>query len=71
MSGCPSHGIANYGAIDSGLSDNGSTLVTVVGLDRLDNWSGLSHEEEKDRRLRWLDAFQSALDKDYPGFGSP
>jgi len=66
----PLYGIANYGAIDSGLSDNGSTLVTVVGLDRLDNWSGLTQEEEKDRRLRWLDAFQSALDKDYPGFGS-
>jgi phytoene dehydrogenase-like protein len=66
----PLYGIANYGAIDSGLSDGGSTLVTVVGLDRFDNWSGLTQEQEKERRLRWLDAFQAALDKDYPGFGS-
>jgi phytoene dehydrogenase-like protein len=66
----PLYGIANYAAIDSGLSDGGPTLVTVVGLDRLDNWSALSAQEEKDRRLRWLDAFQAALDKDYPGFGS-
>jgi all-trans-retinol 13,14-reductase len=66
----PLYGIANYGAIDSGLSDGGPTLVTVVGLDRLDNWSGLTQEEEKDRRARWLDAFQAALDRDYPGFAA-
>jgi all-trans-retinol 13,14-reductase len=66
----PLYGIANYGAIDSGLSDSGPTLVTAVGLDRFDNWSGLTQQEEKDRRARWLDAFQAALDKDYPGFGS-
>jgi len=66
----PLYGIANHGAIDSGLSDGGPTLVTVVGLDRFDNWSGLAPQEEKDRRARWLDAFQAALDKDYPGFGS-
>ena len=66
----PVYGIANYGAIDSGLSDSGPTLVTVVGLDRFHNWSGLTEQEEKDRCVRWLDAFQAALDKDYPGFGS-
>ncbi|MGB8805271.1 MAG: hypothetical protein WCC93_10120 [Chthoniobacterales bacterium] len=47
----PVYGIANYGAIDSGLSDSGPTLVTVVGLDRFDNWSGLTEQEEKDRRV--------------------
>ena len=26
--------------------------------------------QEKDRRERWLDAFQNALDRDYPGFGA-
>ena len=66
----PSFGIANYGAIDSGLSDGGPTLVTVVGLDRFDNWAALSPQDEKDRRERWLDAFQGALDRDYPGFSA-
>ncbi len=66
----PQVGIANYGAIDSGLSEDGPTLVSVVGLDRFDNWAGLSVDEEKDRRARWLDALQGALDKDYPGFGA-
>jgi phytoene dehydrogenase-like protein len=65
----PGYGIANYGAIDSGLADGGPTLVSVVGLDRLDNWAGLTPRQEKDRRERWLDAFQAALDRDYPGLG--
>jgi len=64
----PSYGIANYGAIDSGLANGGPTLVSVVGLDRLNNWAALTPQQEKDRRERWLDAFQVALDRDYPGF---
>ena len=65
----PQYGITNYGAIDSGLGD-GPALVTVAGVDRFDNWEALSPQEEKDRRERWLDAFQAALDRDYPGFGA-
>ena len=65
----PSYSIANYGAIDSGLGD-GPALVTAVGVDRFDNWSALSPQDEKDRRERWLDAFQAALDRDYPGFSA-
>ncbi|MGO4870015.1 MAG: phytoene desaturase family protein [Roseiarcus sp.] len=65
----PGYGIANYGAIDSGLAEGGPTLVSVVGLDRFDNWAALTPQEEKDRRERWLDAFQAALDRDYPGLG--
>ena len=64
----PSYGLANYGAIDSGLAGDGPILVSVAGLDRFDNWAALSPEDEKDRRARWLDAFQAALDRDYPGF---
>jgi phytoene dehydrogenase-like protein len=66
----PSYGIANYGAIDSGLAAGGPILVSVVGLDRLDNWTGLTPQQEKDRRERWLDAFQAALERDYPGIGA-
>ena len=65
----PRYGITNYGAIDSGLGD-GPTLVTVAGVDRFDNWAALSPQDEKDRRERWLDAFQAALERDYPGFGA-
>ena len=66
----PAFGIANYGAIDSGLQESGPTLVSVVGTDRMSNWVGLTPEAEKDRRARWLDAFLKALDRQFPGFGS-
>ncbi len=66
----PAYGVTNYGAIDSGLNPEGPTLVSVVGVDRLSNWSALPPQEEKDRRERWLDAFQAALDRDYPGFSA-
>jgi phytoene dehydrogenase-like protein len=62
----PVLGIANYGAVDSGLGE-GPTLVSVVGSDRLSNWAGLTPEAEKDRRQRWLDAILAALDRQYPG----
>ncbi len=65
----PAYAIANYGAIDSGLGD-GPTLVSIVGVDRFDNWAGLTPQEEKDRRGRWLDAFEAALDQDHPGFSA-
>lgn len=66
----PVYGIANYGAIDNGLDPGGLTLVSVAGIDRLDNWSGLSRDEERARRERWLDAFQEALERQYPGFAA-
>ena len=65
----PSFGIANYGAIDSGLGD-GPALVSVVGVDRFDNWAALAPQDEKVRRGRWLDAFEKALDREYPGFSA-
>jgi phytoene dehydrogenase-like protein len=66
----PGYSITNYGAIDSGLEDEGLALVSVAGLDRFDNWAALSPEDEKDRRERWLDAFQKAVDREYPGFSA-
>jgi phytoene dehydrogenase-like protein len=66
----PVFGLANYGAIDSGLAGDGPILVSATGLDRFDNWAALAPQDEKDRRERWLDALQAALDRDYPGFGA-
>ncbi|WP_245427662.1 phytoene desaturase family protein [Roseiarcus fermentans] len=66
----PGYGFVNYAAIDSGLAGDGPVLVTVTGLDRLENWQHLSPQEDKDRRERWLDAFQADLDRQYPGFSA-
>ncbi len=66
----PTYFTVNYGAIDSGLADDGPVLVSVVGLDRFDNWAALSPQDENDRRERWLDVFQAAIERDYPGFSA-
>ena len=58
----PICGVANYAAVDESLAQGGPALVTVVGPDYLANWTELDPSQEKDRRERWLDAFQSALD---------
>lgn len=64
----PIHAIANFTAVDSQLWDEPPILVSVLGLDRLDNWKGLTKEAAVDRRERWLDAIQASLESDYPGF---
>ncbi len=65
----PMLGIANYGAIDSGLDDSGGpTLVSVVGVDQVSNWRGLTKAEEGARRNAWLDAILGELERHYPGF---
>jgi phytoene dehydrogenase-like protein len=66
----PIYGVTNYGAIDNGLDPGGLSLVSVAGIDRLDNWNGLTREQERARRERWLDAFQEALERSYPGFAA-
>ncbi|MGO8952124.1 MAG: phytoene desaturase family protein [Rhodomicrobium sp.] len=64
----PVLGIANYGAIESGLDEGGPILVSVVGTDDVSNWRGLSKGEEAARRNAWLDAILAELDRHYPGF---
>jgi phytoene dehydrogenase-like protein len=65
----PMLGIANYGAIESGLDDSGGPmLVSVVGVDDVANWRGLSKEGEAARRNAWLDAIIGELERHYPGF---
>ena len=64
----PLYSIANFTAVDSQLWDEPPHLVSVLGLDRLANWTGVSREGAIARREHWLDAIEAALDRDYPGF---
>lgn len=66
----PLHTIANFTAVDSGLWDEPPILLSVLGLDRLENWKGATREAAIDRRERWLDAIQASLERDYPGFSN-
>jgi phytoene dehydrogenase-like protein len=64
----PLHTIANFTAVDSGLWDTPPALLSVLGLDRLENWRGVAKEDAMARREAWLDAIEARLEKDFPGF---
>jgi phytoene dehydrogenase-like protein len=57
----------NFSAIDSGLGGP-PYPVSVVGPDRLDNWTGLDHDASDAKRAAWRDAVAAAIDKEFPGF---
>ena len=62
--------VVNYGAIDDGLGNGDKTLITVAGIDRIENWTRLTREVEHDRRIAWLDAILQRLEDDYPGIAA-
>ena len=66
----PPFALVNYGAIDSGLGNGPMGLMTVTGVDRIENWAGLSHDEEAARREAWSDAIQEEIERHWPGFSS-
>ena len=61
--------IVDYSAIDSGLGGP-PFAVSVVGIDRLPNWSGLSTGDYNARRGQWREALVAIIDREFPGFAS-
>lgn len=62
----PPLSVVDYTAIDSGLPSPPHVL-SVVGPDRLANWSALDPDDYRARRGRWQDAIVAHLDRHYPG----
>ena len=62
----PPVSIVNYSAIDSGVPTT-PFIVSVVGTDRLSNWSGVERPVYTAKRARWQDAIVAYLDGIYPG----
>jgi phytoene dehydrogenase-like protein len=62
----PPMSIVSYSAIDSGVPTS-PYIVSVVGADRLDNWSGLERPVYVAKRARWQEALVSHLNGVYPG----
>ena len=44
--------------------------ISVVGIDRLLNWSGLSTADYNARRDQWREALVAIIDREFPGFAS-
>ncbi|WP_421856565.1 phytoene desaturase family protein [Oricola sp.] len=66
----PPFALVNYRAADSGLGDGQLGLITVTGIDRVENWVGLTQHEEAARREAWSDAIQEEIERYWPGFSS-
>ncbi len=62
----PPMSIVNYSAINSGVPVS-PYIVSVVGTDRLSNWSGVERPVYTAKRARWQDAIVGHLDRIYPG----
>jgi phytoene dehydrogenase-like protein len=63
----PPIAVVDYSAIDSGLGGP-PYPVSVVGVDRLSNWSGLDPAAYEAKRDLWRAAILAALDRTFPGF---
>jgi all-trans-retinol 13,14-reductase len=65
----PAFVLADYSFIDSGLPGP-PYFTSVGGLDLIENWEGLSADEERERKSRWVDAIVEELDRQFPGLGN-
>ncbi len=63
----PPYGFVAYDQIDSGLNQNGPFLSSLVGVDRIGNWAGLTSDAKRTRKERWMDRIIADLDRQYPG----
>src|SRR5580704_9298705 len=61
------YGFVAYDQIDSGLNQNGPYLVSMVGVDRLENWANIDDNARRARRERWMDRIIADLDGQFPG----
>lgn len=65
----PPVAVVDYSAIDSGLGGP-PYAVSVVGVDRLANWSGLDAASYDEKRKAWSAAIIAGVDRVFPGFAS-
>ena len=64
------YGFVAYDQIDSGLNQNGPYLVSMVGVDRLENWADSDADVRWLRKKSWMDRIIADLDGQFPGIGS-
>ena len=63
----PPYGLVAYDQIDSGLNAGAPYLVSMVGVDRLENWTGVDAGIKRIRKEFWMDRLIQDLDSQFPG----
>src|SRR5215468_1048092 len=66
----PPYGFVAYDQIDSGLNQNAPYLVSMVGVDRLENWADIDAGARQTRKERWMDRIIADLDSQFPGIAA-
>ncbi len=66
----PSIAFVDYSVIDSGLNIEAPYLASITGVDRMENWTGISKAQYDQRRTEWMEAILSMLDKEFPGISA-
>ena len=66
----PGYVFVDFDRIDSGLNQGGPFLGSFTGVDRLENWTGLSQDQKIARKERWMDRIIGDLDRVFPGIVS-
>ncbi len=61
------YGFVAYDQINSGLNADGPYLAALAGLDRVQNWTGLTPEAKHARKERWMDRIVADLNRQFPG----
>jgi phytoene dehydrogenase-like protein len=61
--------VVDYSAIDAGLGGP-PYPVSVVGLDRVENWAGLDEATDAIRRKQWTERIAEIVDREFPGFAA-
>jgi phytoene dehydrogenase-like protein len=63
----PMLAVVDYSHIESGLGNDDLFPLSVVGVDRLTNWEGLSNDAYNAKKDAWLTVIVNRLDKEWPG----
>jgi all-trans-retinol 13,14-reductase len=63
----PPYSFVAYDQIDSGLNRNGPYLVSMVGVDRLENWADIDADAKRMRKEHGMDRIIADLDGHFPG----
>lgn len=63
----PYYVLVDYSHVDAGLTPSAPYLMTICGLDRLENWNGLGRDAYQDRQARWTEALLTTLSNEFPG----
>ena len=66
----PPFGFVAYDQIDSGLNQNSPYLVSIVGVDRVENWTQIDLLAKRARKELWMDRIILELDRQFPGIAA-